>query len=332
MKIMICGGTGFLGYYTALCALKDGHEVASFSLDDVDLTGWYPKEIKVQHGDLFTMSEEELVELFKGYEAMIYAVGPDDRITPAKPSYDFFHQHLVEDASKVFRAARKAGVKKSVLFNSYFAYFDRVYPEKKLAVYHPYITARVEQYERIIAESNNGEMAVMTIELPYIFGHVTGREPIWKEVFIERFFKGKTVMFPKGGTSMIACEHVGEAAYGALIYGKHAERYPIGDENHTFLYMLETMQEGLGTNKKIKLVNKKLCAFGAQFIQKADEKKGLQPGLNMKHLMLDIMGDEMYIPEEITAKLSEELHFGRGGVKESIIDAMKVCYPEGFKK
>ena len=37
MKIMIVGGTGFLGYYATQTALEHGHEVASFSLDDVNL-------------------------------------------------------------------------------------------------------------------------------------------------------------------------------------------------------------------------------------------------------------------------------------------------------
>ena len=40
MKIMIVGGTGFLGYYATQTALKHGHEVSSFSLDDVTLEGW----------------------------------------------------------------------------------------------------------------------------------------------------------------------------------------------------------------------------------------------------------------------------------------------------
>ena len=60
---------------------------------------------------------------------MIYAVGPDDRYTPKAPAYDFFHFRLVDSVAKVFRAAEKAGVKKAVVYNSYFAYFDRKYPE-----------------------------------------------------------------------------------------------------------------------------------------------------------------------------------------------------------
>jgi hypothetical protein len=36
----------------------------------------------VKYGDIFKMTDEELVDVFKGYDAMVYAVGPDDRVTP----------------------------------------------------------------------------------------------------------------------------------------------------------------------------------------------------------------------------------------------------------
>lgn len=327
MNIMIVGGTGFLGYYTALAALERGHKVSSYSLDDINLEGWYPEEIDTKFGDVFEQTEDELVEVFKGYDAMVYSVGPDDRITPPAPSYDFFYDKLVEQAGKVFRAARRAGVKRSVVYNSYFAYFDRVYPEKRLAELHPYIGARVAQAEKLISESN-GEMDVMVLELPYIFGSMPERMPLWKDVFLERFCKGKMIFFPGGGTTMITVKHVGEAGVGALEYGEHGERYPIGDENHSYNFMLDTFMRAGGTPKKIINVNKRLCAMGANMLAKHEAKKGLEPGLNYKHLMLDIMDDNFYIDaDEVAAKL----RYGRGGVKEAIEETMHKCYPDGFK-
>ena len=60
-KLLILGGTGFLGYYTTMLALKKGYEVGSISLNDVNLEGWYPKEVKVQFTDLFETDEDTLV-------------------------------------------------------------------------------------------------------------------------------------------------------------------------------------------------------------------------------------------------------------------------------
>ena len=177
-KLMIVGGTGFLGFYTAKLALSKGYKVGSISIldDDLvnkDLSSWYPKEIDSTLLDVFSASEEEIAKVMKGYDYMIYAVGPDDRYTPKAPSYEFFHYRLVDCCAKVFRAAEKAGVKKAVVYNSYFAYFDRRYPEMRLAQKHPYIRCRVEQAK--LLNEQKKKMQVVVLELPYIFGSKIGR-------------------------------------------------------------------------------------------------------------------------------------------------------------
>ncbi|MBR2696461.1 MAG: NAD(P)-dependent oxidoreductase [Parasporobacterium sp.] len=336
MKIMIVGGTGFLGYYATQAGLKKGHELASFSLNDVNLEGWWPKEVPNGFGDVFEMTEDELVPVFEGYDAMIYSVGPDDRVTPKAPSYDFFHKHLVTDCSKVFRAARRAGVKRSAVNNSYFAYYDRLYPDLGLSKYHPYIRSRVEQAQTLIEESGggkaNGGMDVMVLELPYIFGEMPERMPLWKDVYIERFFHYPAIFFPKGGTTMIAVEHVGEAMIGAIENGVHAERYPVGDVNKTFRWMIQEFEKGLGIKKPIIQPSASICAMGANSIAKKEAKHGNEAGLDLGRLMKDVMAHEIYIPEDVIAKNSELLGFGRGGIEEAIEKTMKRCYPNGFGK
>lgn len=330
MRIMVVGGTGFLGYYSVLAARARGIECGALAYDDVSLQGWFPSDVPVTFGDVFKMTEEELVPLLQGWDALIYSVGPDDRVTPPAPAYDFFHERLVNAVRKVFAAARKAGIKRAVIFNSYFAYFDRLYPEKKLAEKHPYIRCRNEQAEAVFAEGQ-GQMDVMVLELPYIFGCMPNRVPLWKTVFIDRFMTGPVVFFPRGGTTMIHVRHIGEAAVGALLHGEAGTRYPIGDENHSFRQMLLWFEEGLGISKPICLVNKYLCAWGADLLEKADARKGLQPGLYYKYLMKDIMDEQIYIPDAVIDEVSQKLHYGRGGVREGILEAMRACYPDGFQ-
>ena len=336
MKILIVGGTGFLGYYAVQAGLKHRHELASFSLDDVNLEGWWPKEVPTSFGNLFEMTEDELVPIFEGYDAMIYSVGPDDRYTPKAPSYDFFHKHLVTDASKVFRAARRAGVKRSAVCNSYFAYFDRLFPEKELAKHHPYIRCRVEQAATLIEESGggaaNGGMDVCVLELPYIFGAMPERMPIWKDVYIERFFHYPAIFFPKGGTTMIAVEHVGEAMIGAVENGVHGERYPVGDVNKPFKWMIKEFEKGLQIKKPVIQPAGSLCAMGANSLAKKEAKQGNEAGLDLGRLMTDVMSHEIYIPEEVISETSRILGYGRGGLEEAIEKTMKRCYPNGFGK
>lgn len=327
-KIVILGGTGFLGYHTALLALKRGYEVSSISLDDINLDNWYPQEIKTTFLDVFETSEEELVEAMKGNDYMIYSIGPDDRVSPPAPSYDFFHERLVNHCAKAFRAAEKAGIKKSVLFNSYFAYFDRRDVEVHYKEKHPYIRCRVEQADLLLKQRKN--MEVVILELPYIFGSMPERLPLWKEVFLDRYVNGwKVIFFPKGKTTMISVDHIAEAALGAIEYGKDGERYPIGDENQSYDFMLNEMTKTVLNGKPRKIIHpgKRACAMGGKMVAKQEAKKGNETGLNFELVMKEIMSNDVVIEESVMDKVNEELHISRGGLKEAIHETMKRCYP-----
>lgn len=333
-KLLILGGTGFLGYYTTMLALKKGYKVGSISLDDVNLEGWYPKEVDVRFTDLFETDEDTLTEMFKGYDYMIYSVGPDDRETPKAPAYEYFHRRLVVECAKCFRAAERAGIKKAACFNSYFAYFARRNPELKLAEKHPYIRCRVEQAK--LLNEQKKKMEVVILEFPYIFGVMPERMPIWKSVFLDRYANGhKRIFFPKGKTTMIAVEHIAEAAIGAIEYGKDGERYPVGDENKSFDFMLNTMT-GAVLPKPRKIIHpaKWMCKMGGNMVAKAEKKQGNEPGLNLGLVMKEIMCSDTAscIEPEVLDKVAEELHIGRGGLKEAIEKTMHRCYPEGTFK
>lgn len=327
MKILIIGGTGFLGYHALLVALDRGHSVDVLAIDDIELGDWYPREVNVRYGDVFKLSGDKLKEQLTGYDAMVYAVGPDDRVTPPAPAYEFFHPRLVVACEKTVTAARKAGVRKCVILNSYFAYFDRLWPEKKLSKHHPYIRCRVEQAELAVAAGGD-KMSVMILELPYIFGSMPNRIPLWKDVFLDGFIKRRIIFFPKGGTNMIAAEHVGEAIIGALEHGEHGMHYTVGDENHSFNEMLHIMFLSLGMNKIIINIPRFIAVIAGIIINRRWKKKGLEGGLDARYLMRDILSCDLFFDPTETA---EKLGYKRGGLEESIISTIKACYPERFK-
>lgn len=317
-----------------MLALKKGYEVGSISLNDVNLEGWYPKEVKVQFTDLFETDEDTLVEMMKGYDYMIYSVGPDDRETPKAPAYEYFHRRLVVECAKCFRAAERAGIKKAACFNSYFAYFARRNPELKLAEKHPYIRCRVEQAK--LLNEQKKKMEVVVLEFPYIFGVMPERMPIWKNVFLDRYANGhKRIFFPKGKTTMTSVEHIAEAAIGAIEYGKDGERYPVGDENQSFDFMLNTMT-GAVLPKPRKIIHpaKWMCKMGGNMVAKAEKKQGNEPGLNLGLVMKEIMCSDTAscIEPEVLDKVAAELHMTRGGLKEAIEKTMHRCYPDGTFK
>jgi hypothetical protein len=196
----------------------------------------------------------------------------------------------------------------------------------KLPERHPYIKCRIEQAQSAIAAGGDS-MAVMVLELPYIFGSMPGRVPLWKDVFLDRYTKGSVIFFPRGGTNMIAAEHVGEAVIGALERGGHGGRYVIGDENRSYNDMLRMMMSAIGEHKRIVNIPRCVAVLAGRMVERGRRKQGLEGGLNGRYLMQDILTRELYFDPSVTAVA---LGYGRGGLSKSIIDTMKACYPEKF--
>lgn len=358
-KVFICGGTGFLGYYSALEFLKQGVEVGVMALPNEGILNadFWPKEIKVAEGFLFNfkkmdkdlteeekamnMTKEQKVEMFKGYDAMVYAVGPDDRVhSPAGASgYDYFYEKLVKDVIPTFEAAREAGVKKAILLNSYFAYFDRIWPEKKLAERHPYIKVRVEQADALIkvgGGTENGGMDVVVLELPYIFGNMPKRTPLWKDIFLDRFAKFPAVMFPKGGTNMIHVNGIAEAVVASTFYGQHGDKLPIGNKDESYKYMINRMMEYCGATKRYMGVPCWMATLGGKMVAHGLKKSNQGSGLNYHYLMKDIQSQNLFYGPETVKKVQQYLHYdefgynGGGDLDEAIKKTMVACYPHRF--
>lgn len=339
LKLIIVGGTGLLGYSATSVALERGYDVTSLAINDADAVSWYPNNAKMLEGDVFAMSEDELYDLFnKGkYDALIYAVGPSDRVDNKEDAYKFFHKRLVECCSNVFNAARRAGIKKAVVCSSYFLYFDRKFPKKKLAIRHPYIRARKEQAETLIHigmddNSKYPRMDVCIMELPYIFGVCPNRRPIWRYTFLDQFAKGKKIlMFPKGGSVVTTSYHVGEALIGAVENGVGGKQYAIGGENHDYNWILDKLLQGI-QGKPMKVWNppRLLASIGAKcFIQIPERHKGVHHGFDYYRLMMDIMSDYFYFPQIEIDDTCKKLGITKGGIEEAIVETGKACYDEG---
>ncbi len=321
-KVIIIGGTGFLGYHAGLELLQRGYEVTSFNLPDSRLDDWFPAKINRIPGNLFEMPHEDHVSVMKGYDAMVYSVGPDDRSMPKAPSYEFFSEKLVDTSVRVFNAAREAGVGRSVLLNSYFAYFHRKNPDLELGKRHTYIRARIEQAEKIL-DTGKGMMDVMVLELPYIFGTYPGAIPIWKEVFLDRLLKFNPVFYPKGGSTMITVEHVAEAIAGAIEHGEGGARYHIGDVNMTWEEMFSIMFKAAGIDRKIVRLPLWAARVAGTIMQSYHRMHGRDPGLNLKYVFQDIISHEFYLDPSSSV---EVLKYNRGGVVEAIEETARACY------
>jgi dihydroflavonol-4-reductase len=252
MNILVVGGSGLLGSHTVKEALRRGHSVTILARG-LSVSEWgSTAEVKVVRGDISAMTEDELRLALTGQDAVVYALGLDDRQPLKKPAYERLHEDHVDVCLRTLRAAKASGAKKFVVFGSYFVFFDRTRPELRLADIHPYIRSRREQEDAVLGETKPGFDSFM-LEIPYVIGSMPGHVPPWSFLFDMLAMKGKSVFFfGKGGTAFVTAGQIAQAALGAIERGVGGTAYPIGGVNMSWLSLAERFFAAKGQNKTLR--------------------------------------------------------------------------------
>lgn len=152
-----------IGYHAVRKLCRRGHTVSVLAWDML-AEGLLPEGVEVLLADLDTCSDDQLRELLGECNAIVFALGADERVVPRRPAYEFFRQAKVEPAVRVMRLAPECDVDRAVLCSSYFVHFDRIWPDLELARHHPYIRMRREQAEATLAVAGD-DMALTVLEL-----------------------------------------------------------------------------------------------------------------------------------------------------------------------
>jgi dihydroflavonol-4-reductase len=281
MKVFMVGGTGLIGSEAAKELIKRKHQVTSVALPPVPPGAKLPPEMKLEFGNYMEMTDEDIKKAIDGCEGFVFAAGVDERIEGSPPIYDMFEKYNITPLKRLLRIAKESGVKHAVICGSYFSYFDKIWPEKELYKWHPYIRSRRDQEDAALSFAGGG-FDVAVLELPYIFGTQPGRKPVW--VFLVEMIRGmkKATLYPRGGTAMMTVKQVGQAIAGALERNKGGICYPTGYYNMTWVEMLKIIHKYMGCpDKKIITIPEWIYALGMRKVMKDRKKAGHEGGLNM---------------------------------------------------
>jgi dihydroflavonol-4-reductase len=318
-KVVVVGGTGFLGYYAVKEFIRRGHSVTIVALPPLPEEGLFPKAVKITLANIDKLDDSSIVDILKGHDAIVFAAGADDRVIPKAPAYEFFYQANVLSCKRVLSLARQSGIKRGVVLSSYFLYFDRIWPEEKLSEYHPYIRSRKEQAQQSM-DASMPDLQLMILELPYIFGSMPGRTPLWKPL-IHYVNSRYPLFYMRGGTNMIAVEHVGEAIVGAIEKGKGGHSYTVGDENLTWVEFLGRILSILGKKKRIVIVPTCLVRLMLRLVGLRHRLRGRESGLDPVRFAAIQTRNTFFDP----APAAEELGYGRGNLEEAFKDTVEAC-------
>ncbi|WP_182199980.1 NAD-dependent epimerase/dehydratase family protein [Paraliobacillus salinarum] len=318
-NVFILGGTGLLGYHTVRELLRRGYKVSTVSLPPMPTEDLLPKEVTCQLGDINDMTDEEVLALLKGKDIFIYAAGADERMVPEIPGVKFYYDANVVPTQRMARLARISGVKKFVIYGSYFSHFAEQWTDLELDK-QPYPRTRLLQEEVAILEGE-GEMDVMSIRLPYIFGTMPGRTPLWSMFLPE--IQGKDVVpVLSGGTAMVTVQQVADATIGALEFGEHGGKYAIGGTNMKHQEFYQIIADLLGQKDTlIKVVPKDHIKPTLVEYDKKLAAEGKEHGIHLG-LTADIKDRDAYLDSNDTMTI---LKYNQDDVIASIKETIKVC-------
>jgi dihydroflavonol-4-reductase len=321
-RVFIAGGTGFLGYHAIQEFVAKGWEVTALGLPPAPPDGFYPPAVKVVIQSIDSAADEELLALLKGHDALVFAAGLDDRNIPPKPSYPKYYHANVEAPLRLFSLAVQAGIKRAVVLGSYFAYFNRIWPEMKLAERHPYIHSRLEQEKALTSVPG---LDACVLELPYIFGvfPAPGWKPLWTPLV--RYVRSmKTLFYMKGGTTCISARVVGRAILAAVERGKAGEFYPIGQENLAWPQMLSRLAAADGRQvRRVLILPTWLIHVAMQGVLLSHNLKGREGGLNLRYFA-PLQTAETYIDPQLSQKA---LGYELDNLDESFRETVAACQP-----
>jgi len=318
-RAIVIGGTGFLGCHAVREFLIRGWQATALGLPPAPPPDLLPASVDLALQDLERMSDEDLLSLLHGHEALVFAAGLDDRVTPKKPSYPTFHHANVEVCLHILRRARQAGIERAVVLGSYFAHFDRIWTELHLSKRHPYIRSRIEQEQAVTSIPG---LDVCVLELPYIFGDPLGRRPLWYPLI--RYLRFAPVIFyPKGGSACVSVETVRQAIVGAIERGQAGACYPIGDENLTWPELLIRLAAADGRRVRVMTLPTWLVKVGLYGLWTLHQIQGKEAGLDPRYFAPLQTAETFLDPQP--SKLA--LGYQTGGLDEAFRQTVAACRP-----
>lgn len=163
------------------------------------------------------------------------------------------------------------------------------------------------------------EMDVMSLRLPYIFGTMPGRTPLWK-MFIDQVRGQETVYVPMGGTTMVTVQQVAEATVGAIEFGVHEGRYPIADTNMKFTEFYQFMIDALGQNSTIVNLTAEQRIPGMKQYDEQCAQQGVEHGIHLA-VSAEIQHRDAFVDPALTAVLQIK----PGDVRAEIVKTLKKC-------
>jgi dihydroflavonol-4-reductase len=222
LKVLLVGGTGFVGHHIVHKLVRQGHGVTVLARTPSANT---PPEAVFHAADATKLSDEQLTDLLAGHDGVVHCATAAVYSPVNVDTAAYYRASNVEPVVRLLAAARRAGCDRSVLLGSFYATMHR---QRPVAQGSPYIESRLEQASWA-RRATGDEMSLAVLELPYVLGHTPGRPSAFAPQ-LAQLAQGKNILVYPSDVAVAAASEVADAVLAAL--DKRADgEFPIATAN-----------------------------------------------------------------------------------------------------
>ncbi|MDQ3061279.1 MAG: NAD-dependent epimerase/dehydratase family protein [Acidobacteriota bacterium] len=317
-KILITGGTGFLGTHIVRQFLDGGEKNLRVMASTVP--NWM-KDAGVEAVEGSVTNKNDVAEAAKNVEAIYHLAGKVSRNNEDAATMNEIH---VKGTRLLCEAAKEAGVKTFVLASSSGTIacseteeiLDETYPTPlEIISRWAYYASKFYQ-EKTALENFDGKGAKLVILNPsLLLGTDDERLSSTKPVL--DFLARKIPYTPSGGLSLVDVRDTATAFINALEKGRHQEKYLLGAVNMTFAEFFGRLERLSGVSAPMLRVPKRLAMAGSNFIDSIYKNWNKRSPIQPKEVE-----QAEYFWYFDSAKAEEELNFAAREPQETLQDTI----------
>ena len=318
-KILITGGTGFLGVHLVRQLIDAGEKNLRVMASSVP--EWM-KDSGVEAIEGTVTNAEDVANAVQGATAIFHLAGKVSRDNNDAGTMNKVH---VQGTRLLCEAAKEAGVKTMVLASSSGTIavseddhvHDETYPSPVEIISRWAYYASKYYQERTAIDNFDGDGRRLVIMNPtLLLGPDDDRLSSTKVVLD---FLGRKIPFaPSGGLSFVDARDAAGAFIIALEKGRHQEKYLLGATNMSFKEFFERLERLSGVSAPMLKVPKKLAMAGSSFIDSVFKNWGKASPIQPK----EVEQAEYFWYLDAT-KAVEELGFLPRDPQETLQDTIK---------
>jgi dihydroflavonol-4-reductase len=234
MRILVTGGSGFLGREVVKKLVEQGYEVRSLARR----AAWRRDLPDVEPFAGSVLEPDSCREALEGCQALIHAAGRVSR--DRKDASELMRLH-VDGTRNVLTAARDAGVDRVVYLSTSGTIAcseDLTEVKNEAAPYPielvrgwPYYLSKIYAEQEALRFFTQDQLPVICLNPTLLLG--PGDTDGSSTGDVKRFLDGLLPAIPKGGMSFVDVRDVADTVVASLTRGRPGERYLLGAENIT---------------------------------------------------------------------------------------------------